>query len=50
MIGMYCSPDIIKVIRSRRVNWAGNVVGVGGEEKCIGGLVGKPERNTSWKI
>ena len=29
------SPNIIRVIKSRRVGWAGNVARVGGQERCI---------------
>jgi hypothetical protein len=37
---MYAPPNIIRVIRSRRMRWAGQVVRVG--DMTI--LVGKPER------
>jgi hypothetical protein len=39
---MYSSPNIVRLIISRRMRWAGHVAG-GGEERCIQGLVGKPE-------
>jgi hypothetical protein len=27
--GLYFSPDIIRIIRSRRIRWAGHVAGMG---------------------
>jgi len=38
---LYCSPNIVRVIKSRRMRWAWHVARMGGEEKCIqdfGGL------------
>jgi hypothetical protein len=40
---LYCSPNIIRVIKSRRMRWMGHVICMGGDEKCIQNLVGKPE-------
>ena len=34
---LYCSPNIIRVIKSRRMKWAGHVACMG--ERCIQGLV-----------
>ena len=34
---LYCSPNIIRVIKSRRMRWAG----LGGEERCIQGYGGE---------
>jgi len=34
---MYCSPDIIRVIKSRRFMWAGHVARMGKEVQCFGG-------------
>jgi len=31
---LYCSPIIFRVIKSRRMRWAGHVAGMG-EERCI---------------
>jgi hypothetical protein len=39
---LYSSPDIIWVMKSRRMRWAGILI-CGGEERCIQGLMGKPE-------
>jgi hypothetical protein len=32
---LYCSPNIVRVIKSRRVRWAGHVARMGGEERFI---------------
>jgi hypothetical protein len=32
---LYSSPSIIRMIKSRRMRWAGHVVRMGGEEECI---------------
>jgi hypothetical protein len=32
---LYSSPSIIRMIKSRRMRWAGNVACVGGKEECI---------------
>jgi hypothetical protein len=32
---LYSSPNIFMVIRSRRVEWEGNMVTYEGEEKCL---------------
>jgi len=40
---LYCSPNIVPVIKSRRMRWAGHVVRMG-ERRCVYRvLVGKPE-------
>jgi hypothetical protein len=36
------SPNVIGVIKSRRMRWVGHVV-LGGQEMCIQGFGGKPE-------
>jgi hypothetical protein len=33
---LYCSPNIVRVIKSRRMRWAGHVVRMGGGEACTG--------------
>ena len=38
---LYTSPNIIRVIKSRRVRWAGHVARMGGEELCIQGSGGE---------
>jgi len=32
---LYCSPNMVRVIKSRRMRWAGHVVRVGGRDMCI---------------
>jgi hypothetical protein len=40
---LYCSPNIIRMIKSRRMRWAGHVPRMG-EGRCLYAvLVGKPE-------
>jgi hypothetical protein len=39
----YSSPNIIRMIKSRRMRWAGHVVRIGEEKNAYGILVGKPE-------
>jgi hypothetical protein len=43
---LYCSPSIVRVIKSRRMRWAGHVA-------CMwerrGVLVGKPEGKNTWE-
>jgi hypothetical protein len=40
---LYSSPNIIRVIRSRRMRWAGHVARVGGKRGAYRILVGRPE-------
>ena len=40
---MYSSPNIVRVIKSRRMRWAGHVVHIGEERGVYRVLVGKPE-------
>jgi hypothetical protein len=32
---LYSSPSIIRIIKSKRMRWAGHVARMGGKEKCI---------------
>jgi hypothetical protein len=32
---LYCSPSIIRIIKSRRMRWAGHVARMGGEEERV---------------
>ena len=38
---LYCSPTIIRVIKSRRMRWAGHVARMGGEESRVQGFGGE---------
>jgi len=40
----YASPNIVRVIRSRRMKWAGHVARMGESRVLCRILVGKPER------
>ena len=39
----YSSPSIVRVIKSRRMRWAGHVARMGGERGVYSVLLGKPE-------
>jgi hypothetical protein len=41
---LYSSPDIVRVIRSRRMRWAGHVACMGEGRSVYRVLVGRPER------
>jgi hypothetical protein len=41
--GLYSSPNIIRVIKSRRMKWAGNVARMGEKRGAYRILVGRPE-------
>jgi len=40
---LYCSPNIVRAIKSRRMRWAGHVARMGEERGVCGVLVVKPE-------
>ena len=40
---LYSSPNIVRVIKSRRMGWAGHVARMGEERRLYRVLVGKPE-------
>jgi len=40
---LYCSPNIVRVIKSRRMRWAGHVAHMGERRGVYRVLVGKPE-------
>ena len=40
---LYCSPNIVRVIKSRRMRWAGHVARMGEEKGAYRVLVGKLE-------
>ena len=33
---LYCSPNIVRVIKSRRMKWAGHIARTGREDVCTG--------------
>jgi hypothetical protein len=39
---MYCSPNIVRVIKSRRMRWAGHAASVGERTVLYRVLMGKP--------
>ena len=39
---MYCSPNIVRVIKSRRLRWAGHVARMEGGRSAFKMLTGKP--------
>jgi hypothetical protein len=43
LYALYCSPNIIRVIKSRRLRWAGHVARMGKRRGAYRALVGKPE-------
>ena len=40
---LYCSPNIVRVVTSSRMRWAGHVVRMGEKRGVYRVLVGKPE-------
>ena len=45
---LYCSPNIVRVIKSGRMIWAGNVARVGEERGCIGSWWGNRRVEDHW--
>ena len=45
---LYCSPNIVRVIKWRRMRWAGHVARMGEEMGVYRVLVGKPEGKNYW--
>jgi len=45
---LYSSSNIVRVINSRRMRWAGNVACMGEERGVYSVLVGKPEGRNHW--
>jgi hypothetical protein len=43
LYALYSSPNIIRVMKSRRLRWAGNVARMGERRGAYRALVGKPE-------
>jgi len=47
---LYCSPNIVRVIKSRRVRWEGHVACIGERRGVYMVLVGKPEgKESTWE-
>ena len=45
---LYCSPNIVRVIKLRRMRWAGNVARMGEERGCIGSWWGNRREGDHW--
>jgi len=45
---LYSSPNIVRVIKSRRMRWAGHVVRMGKERGCVGSCWGKRSEGDHW--
>ena len=45
---MYSSPNIVRVIKSRRMRWAGHVARMGEERGCIGPCWGNRREGDHW--
>jgi len=45
---LYSSPNIVRVIKSRRMRWAGHVVRMGEERGCIGCWWGNWRERDHW--
>ena len=45
---LYSSPNVVRVIKSRRMRWAGHVARMGEERGVCRVLVGRPEGESHW--
>jgi len=45
---LYSSPNIVRVIKSRRMKWAGHVARMGKERGCIGSWWGNRREGDHW--
>jgi len=45
---LYCSPNIVWVIKSGRMRWAGHVARMGEERECIGSWWGNQREGDHW--
>ena len=45
---LYCSPNIVRVIKSRRMRWAGHVARIGEERGCIRSWWGNRRERAYW--
>jgi hypothetical protein len=50
LYAVYSSPNIIRVIKSRRLRWVGNLARMGARRGAYRILVGRPDEVTTWKI
>ena len=41
--GLYDSPDVVKIMKSRRLRWAGHVARMGEKRRLYSILVGRPD-------
>ena len=46
--GLYSSPNIVRVIKSRRMRWVGHVARMGKGEECTGCWWGNPRGRDRW--
>jgi hypothetical protein len=46
---LYSSPNIVRVIKSRRMRWAGHVARIGREEMLTGFWLGGPKARDHWE-
>ena len=46
---LYSSPNIVRVIKSRRMRWAGHVARMGEERGCIGSWWGNRREGDHWE-
>jgi len=46
---LYSSPNIVRVIKLRRMRWAGHVVRMGEERGCIGSWWGNRRERDRWE-
>jgi hypothetical protein len=49
LLDLYSSPSIIRMIKSRRMRWAGSAARIGEKRNAYGVLVGKPEGRNRWE-
>jgi hypothetical protein len=47
---LYSSPSIIRIIKSRRMRWAGHVARIGGGGECIEDFGGKARREETTRM
>ena len=48
---LYCSPDIVRMNKSRRIRFAGQSSAYGGQERRIQGFAGETRsKETTWEI